>query len=172
MVNLIVCILFLAIGIPIIVYYRKKFISKTDDLIFYSNEKVIYGEFPVKCYLKQRKSQKTYMPNSKIEITNYRILISQKYLFSKKFLLTYVINYKNSGRDILKHLENEKFKNCMDVSPDDITFEHIKGKDFVNILLPENNILCMISRVTISFTTKNIEEIKTIINTKSVIGNR
>lgn len=162
MAELFVCILFLVIGIILVIFYRKKFISNADDLVLYSDEKIIYTEFPVKCWLKQWKTNKTYMPGSKVEITNYRIIISQKYLFSQKFLLNYVINYKIKKSEEFNRTGNLRFKNFMDVSISDIMYESKKGVDHVLISVPKNNILSMSDNTIISFSTGNVAKIKVI----------
>lgn len=163
-ITAIVLIAFFSIAIPFVIWAGRRQISM-DKVNFYSDEKIVYEEYPVNIYVKTAGPKgRTNHPNSKIIITNYRMLLTQKTLFRDKFALLYMIDYKTNKNEEQRSTENKKYFNYMYVPLSNISFESGDKKDFVDILVPDDNLLTLFGKAYISFWTKDIQSIKKLIN--------
>ncbi|MBI3815452.1 MAG: hypothetical protein HY279_13435 [Nitrospinae bacterium] len=160
-ITAIVLIVFFLIAIPFGIWAGRRQISM-DKVKFYGDEKIVYEEYPVNIVVTA--GRRSYRPNSKIIITNYLMLLTQKILFRDKFALLYMIDYKTNKNEELRSSENKKYFNYMYVPLSNISFESRDKKDFVVILVPNDNLLTLFGKAYISFWIKDIQSIKKLVN--------
>jgi hypothetical protein len=83
-----------SVFLAIIVLYAKNL--TLDRLEYGQDEKIVYEEYPVRVKDAYRSRSTTY-PNSRVIITNYRIILAQKILLSKKFTINFLINFGDTS---------------------------------------------------------------------------
>ena len=89
-VTLIIFSIFLLVMITVILFFNKSL--KLDKVQYGTDERILYEEYPVTVKDKRSNSSTSY-PNSKVMITNYRIILAQKILFSDNLTVNCFINY-------------------------------------------------------------------------------
>ena len=150
----------LLIGAAIFISRNFKAI-KLEHIKFYPDEIIVTEEYPIKCKIDGDNTESsTRFPNSKSIITNYRIMLAQKHLLSKSFMVRYIINYRVKEDEDVNNEMTRKHYNYMIISSKNVSFEEIKNTRWIHVKVTENNILSTFSSTILSFSTNYTEKIK------------